>query len=191
MPLSLDAHNMMLNALGAAATRVALSKATVLTAAAAQNATQVTLARPVKVGDYISLNDGVRETFKVIAVSGNTATLGKPGAGSVAATVTKAGGHGINTPVGVAPKVGTDLIEPSGGAGYARQPVTWFGAAGESLDNNANPSFSVAGGNDIGGFALFSTDGNTYYGSFLTMDIEGFGAAGTYQLTDADVNLLS
>lgn len=185
MPLSVAGHNVMLDRLAAVGVFVSLSKTTTLTVAAAAASTSVTTARAVKVGDYLSFNNGVnREVRKVTSVAGNVATF--------VGGLTYA--YGINQSVGHAPKLGTDLVEPSGGSPvYARQPITWLAAANENLTVSATlPKFPVGGGNEIGGFGLHSAaTAGTFYGSFLTNNIEGFGSQGTYELTDADVNLLS
>lgn len=190
MPLSVDGHVVMLNALKNAATWVSLSKALlIVTIQGTAGATTGTLSRAVKVGDYLSFNNGTnREVVKVTANPGTTPTW----------TPALANVYQTNHDVGHAPKLVADLVEPTGGTPpYARKAITWVTPTIENLTINpaALPTFDVAGGNKIGGFGIHTaqtgTAAGTFLGSFLTANIDAFGAQGTYQLTDADVNLVS
>jgi hypothetical protein len=74
------------------------------------------------------------------------------------------------------------------GGSYARQPITWNAASGGSLDNNANPVFDVPAGTTVSWISLWNTAGTVRY---LKKDVtdEVFGSAGTYTVTDADLDL--
>lgn len=184
MPVSLDGHHVMLAAYKTAGTYVGLSKAALLTADVSAGATTATVNRNVKVGDYLSFNNGTNREVVRVTGAGTTCTF----------TPALAYAYQINHDVGHAPRLVADLVEPTGGSpAYARKAMNWLAPANENLtlDPAQKPQFDVAGGHKIGGFAVFSAvTAGTFYGSFLTNSIEGFGAQGTYQLTDADVNLL-
>lgn len=188
MPLTVDGHNSALSGLRGVATEVGLLEAATLTAQLASGASGVptaSLSRTVKENDYVAFYDGAnREVFEIGAVSGGTANFAD---GKTTSRV-----YPANSPVGHAPKLGTDIVEPTGGApAYSRQTMTWLAPANEnlSLDSSAKPTFNVNGGKTIGGFLV--ADASNIYGTFLTNSIESFGSQGTYQLTDADVNLVS
>ena len=84
----------------------------------------------------------------------------------------------------------TGLNEVTGGApAYARQAITWTGAAAGNADSSNQPVFDVPAGTTIThvGFWSASTAG-TFYGSADITD-EVFAGQGTYTLTDADITL--
>jgi hypothetical protein len=180
MPLSTAAHDTMLTHLTGLGVKVQLLKAIKLDAAAANTATTVTLDTSVSVGDFISLNNaaGDRETFEVVGSPGLTPTLDH------ALVYDYADGDDV----GWAPKGSSGLIL----ADAAAQTITWGTASGEVVTNTGTaPEFDVGTNNTIGSFALYNSAETVYYGSFLTNNIESFGAAGTYVLTVASVTLES
>lgn len=186
MPVSVTAHNSMLDHLGSLAGYAGLCQGTTLASGVTAGATSVDLDNIVEVDDLISLNDGGREERKVTAVSGTgpyTATLDS------ATTYS----HATGTYVGHAPKAATGLREV-GGTNYARQSITWNAAASENLDSSNAPSFEVGSGSIVGGFLLSDVADPataTFYGAFLTGSIQYFSSAGLCDLTDGDVTLTS
>jgi hypothetical protein len=72
--------------------------------------------------------------------------------------------------------------------GYARQAVTWNAAAAGSMDNNANPVFSVAAGVTVNWISGWNTAGTVRYFK-KAVTAEAFGGAGTYTLSDLDLDL--
>jgi hypothetical protein len=77
--------------------------------------------------------------------------------------------------------------EVSGGS-YARQAITWNAASAGSLDNLANPAFSVPAATTVAWVSFWNTAGTVRYAKKDVTD-EVFGAAGTYTLTDVDFDL--
>lgn len=75
------------------------------------------------------------------------------------------------------------------GGGYARQAITWNSASGGSLDSSNQPVFTVPAASTVAfvGFWSAATNG-TFYGS-ASVPSETFTNAGTYTLTDADLDL--
>lgn len=180
MPLSTVAHNAMLNELASLAVRVHLLNTIQLDASASSSATSIFLDTAVALGDEISLNNeaGERETFTITANPGTNPTLDHA----------LVNGYEVNTEVGLAPKLGTSLLL----ADADGESIGWLTASGQVLNKNAtNPEFAVGTGQKIGAFALYNSIDSIYYGSFLTNNIEEFGAAGTYILTAASVTLES
>lgn len=181
MPLSTVAHNSMLTHITGLGVKVQLLKAIALSAAVVANSsTTVTLNTAVAVGDYISLNNtsGGRETFEVVGNAGTTPTLDHQ------PTLAYANG----SDVGWAPKASTSLIPATADP----ETITWGAASAEVVNSSGTaPEFEVGTNNTIGSFALYNSASTVYYGSFLTNNIESFGAAGTYVLTVASVTLES
>jgi hypothetical protein len=146
----------------------------------ANQSTSVTLDTSVAVGDFISLNnaDGDREVFEVVGNAGLNPTL--------SGTPTHSYEDGDD--VGWAPKSDSNLIP----ADADMETISWGSATGETVTNSGTaPEFDVGTNNTIGSFALYNDTETVYYGSFLTNNIESFGAAGTYILTAASVTLES
>jgi hypothetical protein len=75
------------------------------------------------------------------------------------------------------------------GGSYARKSITWNAAAAGSLDSSVVPVFDVPAGTTIThvGFSTAVTAG-AFLGSALVTS-ETFASAGTYSLTDADLDL--
>lgn len=186
MPLSVTAHNAMLEQFRGSAAYVGLCSATTLAADVVAGASSVDLNHAVEAGDWISLNDGGSEKREVAAVSGS---------GPYMATLVSAASfsHASGSGVGHAPKAAGALREPST-ANYSRQSITWDPAASENLSSSNVTSFEVESGSAIGGFLMAdSADPSTatFLGSYLTSGVQVFGSDGTYDLTSADVNLES
>jgi len=80
--------------------------------------------------------------------------------------------------------------EISGGApAYVRKAITWNPAAAGSLDSSLQPVLDVPAGKTISYVGFWSAEsGGDWYGASLVTE-EVFGAQGTYQLTDADLDL--
>lgn len=79
--------------------------------------------------------------------------------------------------------------ELSGGSpAYARKAVTWAAASGGSMDETTSPTFDVEGGDTVSWIAGWNTAGTVRYFKKDVTD-EVFGAQGTYQLTDLDLDL--
>lgn len=182
MPLSVDAHNFMLDNLAGAAGSVALLTATSLTASASGGSSTVSLNRAVAAGDTISLNNvGAAQRHVARVTSGGENPTIEP-------AVPGDESYNSGDAVGHAPlvKADADALRPSG---TGTVEPSWADASNETVSVDSAPGFTVEGGNSIGGFALYSGDETVFYGSFLTTSIESFGAAGSYELTQADVNL--
>lgn len=76
--------------------------------------------------------------------------------------------------------------ELSGGS-YARQAITWNAAASGSMDNNANPAFTVTAGVVVGWASFWNTAGTVRY---LKKQLTQTTVDGTsYTLTDVDFDL--
>jgi hypothetical protein len=82
----------------------------------------------------------------------------------------------------------TGASEVVGGT-YARKSITWAAAVNGSIDSSVVPVFDVPAGTTIThvGFATAVTAGS-FLGSALVTS-ETFASAGTYSLTDADLDL--
>ena len=77
--------------------------------------------------------------------------------------------------------------EVSGGT-YARQPITWNPADAGSMDDSNAPAFAVPAMTTITWISFWNTAGTVRYAK-KQVTTEAFGAAGTYTLTDADLDL--
>lgn len=82
----------------------------------------------------------------------------------------------------------TGTSEVSGGA-YARESITFAASSAGNLNSSNTPVINIPAATTIThiGFWTALTAG-TFYGSMDITD-EVFGSAGTYTLTDADINL--
>lgn len=81
----------------------------------------------------------------------------------------------------------TAANEVSGG-GYARQAITWNAASGGSIDSSNAPAFSIPAGTTVSWISGWNSAGTVRYWKKDVTD-EVFGSAGTYNLTDADMDL--
>jgi len=79
----------------------------------------------------------------------------------------------------------TGAAEVTGGD-YARVAVTWDPTGG-NLTITAPAEFDVAGGTTVSHYGLWA--GATFYGGDTLSASETFANAGTYTLTDLDINL--
>lgn len=77
--------------------------------------------------------------------------------------------------------------EVSGGS-YARQAITWNAAASGAIDSSNAPVFNVPASTTVTWVSFWNTAGTVRYGK-KQVTSEAFGAAGTYTLTDADLDL--
>lgn len=82
----------------------------------------------------------------------------------------------------------TGLNEVAGGA-YADQAITWNAAAAGSLDSSNTPVFDVPAATTITHFGIWNTGKTVFYGGAALSASETFTDAGTYTLTDADLDL--
>lgn len=74
------------------------------------------------------------------------------------------------------------------GGGYARATVTWAAASGGTMDETASPTISVEGGDTVSWISGWNTAATVrYFKKDVTNEV--FGANGTYQLTDLDLDL--
>ena len=74
------------------------------------------------------------------------------------------------------------------GGGYARQAITWSAATGGAADSSNAPSFSIPAATTVSWISGWNTAGTARYWKKDVTD-EVFGSAGTYTLTDADMDL--
>lgn len=74
------------------------------------------------------------------------------------------------------------------GGGYARQAIAWNAASGGSIDSSNTPAFSIEAGDTVSWVSFWNTAGTVRYAKKDVTD-EAFGGAGTYTLTDADLDL--
>lgn len=77
--------------------------------------------------------------------------------------------------------------EVAGGT-YDRQSITWNAASAGSMDDSNAPVFDVGAGITVSWISFWNTAGTVRYAKKDVTD-EAFGAAGTYTLTDADLDL--
>lgn len=77
--------------------------------------------------------------------------------------------------------------EVAGGT-YARQSVTWGAAGAGTMASSNTPVFAVGAGITVTWASFWNTAGTVRYAKKL-VTTEAFGAAGTYTLTDADLDL--
>jgi hypothetical protein len=85
------------------------------------------------------------------------------------------------THIGLVDDVGTEIT----GGTYARQTVTWTGAAAGSISPSADRTFDIPAGVTVGGWRGYSalSAGTDYEGAALTN--EAFASAGQYSLLAA------
>lgn len=74
------------------------------------------------------------------------------------------------------------------GGSYARQAISWNAAAAGAIDSSNTPAFNVPAGVTVSWISFWNTAGTVRYAKKDVTD-EAFGAAGTYTLTDADLDL--
>lgn len=84
----------------------------------------------------------------------------------------------------------TGSNEVSGGS-YARVAVEWNAASGGAIDNKGtNPVFSVPAGTTVKYLGFWSdASGTPKFEAFADITDETFTGAGTYEVTDADLDL--
>jgi hypothetical protein len=84
----------------------------------------------------------------------------------------------------------TGTNEISGGSpAYARKSITWNAASGGAIDSSNQPVLDIESGDTVSYLGLFSAaTSGTFYGSANVTD-EGFGAQGTYTVTDFDISI--
>jgi len=78
------------------------------------------------------------------------------------------------------------------GGGYARQAVTVSAANAElagSIDITNQPTFSVGAGSTVDFAGFWSGEGTPKFLAWFDVANEVFSGAGTYQLTDVDLNV--
>jgi len=80
--------------------------------------------------------------------------------------------------------------EISGGApAYARKAITWNAAAAGSIDSSNAPKFDVPAATTVAYVGFWSAAiAGTFYG-FSDVTDEAYTNQGTYELTDADLDL--
>ncbi len=79
--------------------------------------------------------------------------------------------------------------ELSGGSpAYARKAIAWNAASGGSIDDSTAPTFDVGAGQTVSWISGWNTAGTVRYFKKNVTD-EVFGAQGTYQITDLDLDL--
>jgi len=79
--------------------------------------------------------------------------------------------------------------EISGGT-YARQSVTWNAASGGNLDSSNVPTFDVPAGATVNYIAVYSASTGGTLLAYKDVPSETFTSAGTYAITDLDINLV-
>ena len=86
----------------------------------------------------------------------------------------------------------TGTNEVTGGS-YARQTITWNAASAGAIDDSNAPVFDVPAGTTVAfvGFWYDSAGGNEAFAGYVDVADEVFTNAGTYTLTDADLDLNS
>lgn len=77
--------------------------------------------------------------------------------------------------------------EVTGGT-YARQAITWNAAAAGSIDSSNVPVFNIPAATTVTWLSFWNTAATVRYAK-KAITSEAFGAAGTYTLTDADLDL--
>jgi hypothetical protein len=77
--------------------------------------------------------------------------------------------------------------EVAGGT-YARQAITFAGAGSGTMASSNQPAFAVGAGITVAWVSFWNTAGTVRYAK-KQVTAEAFGAAGTYTLTDADLDL--
>lgn len=77
--------------------------------------------------------------------------------------------------------------EVTGGA-YARKTVAWSAAGSGTMALNGSVVFDVPAGTTVAYVGFWNSGGTVYYGCADVTD-EAFTNAGTYTLTDADLDL--
>lgn len=78
------------------------------------------------------------------------------------------------------------------GGGYARQTATMSAANAElagSIDMTNAPSFSIAAGATVAFVGFWSSEGTPKFLAYADVVDETFAGAGTYVLSDADLNV--
>ena len=97
---------------------------------------------------------------------------------------------------GVAVRVSLHTADPGltginkvAGGSYADQTVTWNAVSAGNLDSSNQPVFDVPAATTVTHFGVWNTGGTTFYGSAALSASESFTDAGTYTLTDIDLDL--
>jgi len=79
--------------------------------------------------------------------------------------------------------------EVTGGSpAYARKAIAWNAAASGSIDDSTAPTFDVPAATTVSWISGWNTAGTVRYFKKDVTD-EVFGAQGTYQITDLDLDL--
>ena len=83
----------------------------------------------------------------------------------------------------------TATAELTGGSpAYARKAIAWNAASGGAIDDSTAPVFDVAAGSTVAYISGWNTAGTSrYFKKAVTNEV--FGAQGTYQITDLDLDL--
>lgn len=82
----------------------------------------------------------------------------------------------------------TGINEVTGGT-YAKQTVTWNASAIGNLDSSNQPVFDIPAGTTITHFGIWNAAGTVFYGGELLSASETYTDAGTYTLSDLDLDL--
>lgn len=191
MPHTIAGKNLMLDALGVAATHIGLMTKTAITSVTGTassdlltksghgltNGTVVILG-DLGEGEGTGLYNAV--PYFVVGVSGDNFQLAET-----------SGGAAIDFTTDIVACTVYKYVEISGGSpAYARKAIAWNAAAVGTMDDSTNGAeFDVPAGAQVDAVGWFSASTNGTLYSIDDVTPETFGGQGTYEVTDADLDL--
>lgn len=191
MPHTIAGKNAMLNALGAITTHIGLMTKTAITAVTGEADTDlltklshglsngnVVILADLGAGEGTGLYNGV--PYFVVGVSGDDFQLAET-----------SGGAAIDFTTDIVACTVYKYVEISGGSpAYARKAIAWNSAAIGSMDDSTNGAeFDVPAAAQVNAVGWFSASTNGTLYSIDDVTEETFGGQGTYEVTDADLDL--